>query len=287
MSGFEPAISNPVEYIQHHLTNWSIGGKPESIIDFTVFHVDVFLFSAMLAGLFAYFAKKIGSNIDPDNPGPVQNAAEMLVEFIDQQIKGVFPGADRMVGPISITIFVWVILMNAMDLVPVDLLPALWAGILGLFGFDPHHVYLKVVPTTNLDTTFGLALTVFCLIIYYNIRSKGLKGYLLSFLQHPLKVENKVVMVLIAPFNLLMTIVEEIAKPASLGLRLFGNMFAGELLFLLIALLAFAWWAIPAQIVLGAAWAIYHILVITLQAFVFMLLTIIYLSLASQTGDDH
>lgn len=177
--------------------------------------------------------------------------------------------------------------MNAMDLLPVDLIPALWSGLYGLFGGDPHHAYIKVVPTTNLDTTFALALTVFALIIYYNIKSKGLVGYLTSFFFHPFSAKNIVVKIILAPINFLMTLIEEVAKPVSLGLRLFGNMFAGELLFLLIALLAFSVWAMPAQIVLGSLWAIFHILVITLQAFIFMLLTVVYLGLASQHGEHH
>lgn len=286
-SGFEPAISNPVEYIQHHLTNLSLGGKPESIADFSVIHLDVMIVSILLAGVFAYFAKKIGSNIDPDNPGPVQNAAEMVVEFVNQQVQDIFPSADKMVGPVAITLFIWIIMMNAMDLLPVDLVPGLVAGIYGLFGGDPHHAYFKVVPTTNLDTTFGLALSVFVLIIYYNIKSKGVVGWLTGFFFHPFVAKGTVGKIALAIPNLLMTLIEEIAKPVSLGLRLFGNMFAGELLFLLIALMAFSVWAMPGQVILGSMWAIFHILVITLQAFVFMLLTIVYLSLASQTHDDH
>ncbi len=290
MSGNAPAISNPVEYIQHHLTNWSIGAGSDGkvdVIDFSVFHVDVFLFSVLLAGLVAFFAKKIGSNIDPDNPGVLQNAAEMVVEFVNQQVQDIFPNADRLVGPLAITIFLWVFLMNAMDLLPVDLLPSLWGGIVGLFGGDPHHAYLKVVPTTNLDTTFGLALTVFGLIVYYNVKSKGLLGWLKGFFFHPFASDNTIAKVLLAIPNLVMTLIEEVAKPISLGLRLFGNLFAGELLFLLIALLAFSIWFMPLQILFGSMWAIFHIMVITLQAFVFMLLTIVYLSLASQGADEH
>lgn len=291
MSEFNaPAISNPVEYIQHHLTNWSLGvehGEVVSIVDFGVFHIDVFLFTVLLAGLFGFYAWKVGKNLNADNPSGFQNVVETIVEFVDQQVKDIFPNADRMVGPIAITIFVLVLLMNLMDLIPVDLLPALWSGLYGLFGGDPHHAYLKVVPTTNLDTTFGLALSVFALIIIYNIKSKGLAGYLMSFFFHPFEAKNPVVKVILAPINLMMTIIEEIAKPVSLGLRLFGNMFAGELLFLLIALLAFSVWAMPAQIALGFLWSVFHLLVIPLQAFIFMLLTIVYLGLASQTHDNH
>ncbi|HHL19560.1 MAG TPA: F0F1 ATP synthase subunit A [Thiothrix sp.] len=281
-----PAISNPVEYIQHHLTNMSLGGKPESLVDFNVFFIDTFLVSIALAGLFAYFGWKVGKNLDPDKPTGIQNVLEMVVEFVNQQIKDIFPSADKWIGPLALTIFVWVFLMNAMDMLPVDLLPSLVGGVASIFGADPHHVYFKVVPTTNLDTTFALALVVFSLIIFYNIKHKGLFGYLKIFLTHPFSASNIIVKVILAPFNVLMTTIEEIAKPVSLGLRLFGNMFAGELLFLLIALLGFAW-AMPGQVALGVLWAIFHILVITLQAFIFMLLTIVYLSLASQGADEH
>ena len=278
-----PAISNPVEYIQHHLTNWSVGvehGEKIKIVDFSVVHVDVLLFSVLLAGLFAYFAWKVGKNLTAGVPSGAQNVTETIVEFVNQQVKDVFPNADGLVGPLALTIFVWVVLMNTMDLIPVDLLPALAGGIAGIFGADPHHVYLKVVPTTNLDTTFGLAISVFVLIFVYNIRYKGVVGYIKQYLFHPF---GKYAI----PANIIMTAIEEVAKPVSMGLRLFGNMFAGELLFLLIALLAFSVWAMPAQIALGSIWAIFHILVITLQGFIFMLLTIVYLGLASQHGDDH
>ena len=278
-----PAISNPVEYIQHHLINWSVGvehGEKIKIVDFSVVHLDVLLFSVLLAGLFAYFAWKVGKNLTAGVPSGAQNVTETIVEFVNQQVKDVFPNADGLVGPLALTIFVWVVLMNTMDLLPVDLLPALASGIAGIFGADPHHVYLKVVPTTNLDTTFGLALSVFVLIFVYNIRYKGVVGYIKQYLFHPF---GKYAI----PANIIMTAIEEVAKPVSMGLRLFGNMFAGELLFLLIALLAFSVWAMPAQIALGSIWAIFHILVITLQGFIFMLLTIVYLGLASQHGDDH
>jgi F-type H+-transporting ATPase subunit a len=281
----EAAIANPVEYIQHHLTNWCIGcdpetHKPSGLIDFNAFFLDTFLVSVILAGIFAFIAWKVGKSIDPDKPSGLQNVIEFLVEFVNQQVKDIFPNADRLVGPLALTIFVWVFMMNAMDLIPVDLLPGLAAGAASIFGVDPHNVYLKVVPTTNLDVTFGMAFVVFGLIIFYNLKHKGPIGYLKMFLFHPF---GKFAI----PVNIVMTAIEEIAKPVSLGLRLFGNMFAGELLFLLIALLAVVYWTMPGQIALGSIWAIFHILVISLQAFVFMLLTIVYLGLASQTEDDH
>lgn len=282
-SAAEPISSNPVGYIQHHLTNWCVGcdpvtHKPESIVDFGAFFLDTFLFSVALAGLMAFVAWKVGQNLDPDKPSGLQNVIETIVEFVNQQVKDIFPGSNPIIGPLGLTIFVWVLLMNTMDLVPVDLLPGAAAAVGGIFGVDPHNVYLKVVPTTNLDTTFGLALVVFAMIVYYNVKTKGAAGYAKQFLFHPFGK-------FLIPFNIIMTTIEEVAKPVSLALRLFGNMFAGELLFLLIALLSFSWLVLPAQVALGSLWAIFHILVISLQAFIFMLLTIVYLGLAHQ--DDH
>ena len=276
-----PAISNPVEYIQHHLGNMTLSGeRPANLIDFNVFFVDTFIMSLILALLFAFAAWKVGKNLDPDKPTGMQNILETIVEFVNQQVKDIFPTADKWIGPLAITIFVWVTLLNTMDIIPVDLIPKLVSSVASWFGYDPHTVYWKAVPTTNLDTTFALALLVFGLIIFYNIKHKGLVGYIKMFLFHPF---GKWLM----PVNIIMTAVEEIAKPVSLGLRLFGNMFAGELLFLLIALLAYSYWAMPGQVALGVLWSIFHILVILLQAFIFMLLTIVYLSLASQGVDEH
>ncbi|WP_299872138.1 F0F1 ATP synthase subunit A [uncultured Cocleimonas sp.] len=283
-----PAISNPVEYIQHHLGNMTHNGeRPASLVDFSVFFVDTFVMSLILALAFAFAAWKVGKNLDPDKPTGMQNILETVVEFVNQQVKDIFPTADKWVGPLAITIFVWVALMNTMDIIPVDLIPSLVSGVAGVFGYDPAHVYWKAVPTTNLDTTFALALLVFGLIIFYNIKHKGLFGYMKVFATHPFSASNPIVKVLLFPINVVMTAIEEVAKPVSLGLRLFGNMFAGELLFLLIALLAFSYWAMPGQVVLGVLWSIFHILVILLQAFIFMLLTIVYLGLASQGTDEH
>ncbi|MEA3412687.1 MAG: F0F1 ATP synthase subunit A [Pseudomonadota bacterium] len=280
----QPATANPVEYIQHHLTNWCLGCDPEThqpgnIIDFSVIFIDTLLFTWLLAGLLMWIAWKVGKNLDPDKPSGAQNVLEAIVGFVDQQIRDIFPGRSPIIGPLALTIFIWVFMLNAMDLIPVDLLPWI-ATVIGerVFGADPHHVYLKVVPTTNLDTTFALALSVFALIIYYNIKTKGLTGYIKMYLFHPFGKY-------LIPFNIVMTTVEEVSKPVSLALRLFGNLFAGELLFLLIALISFSWYVLPGQVLLGGLWAIFHILVITLQAFIFMLLTIVYLALAQQ--DDH
>ncbi len=259
-----------VEYIQHHLKNNDI-----SIGDggFWLINLDTMFFSWFTAGILMYFAWKIGSNLDTDKPGTAQNVMEAIVEFVQQQVRDIFPGTNPLIGPLALTIFIWVFLMNAMDLIPVDLLPELGQAV-GI-----HN--LKVVPTTDLATTFALALSVFALIIYYNIKVKGFVGYIKMFLFHPFGKY-------LIPVNIVMTAIEEIAKPISLGLRLFGNMFAGELIFLLIALLGgSSMLGLVPQIMLGTVWAIFHILVISLQAFIFMLLTIVYLAMAHQDMEEE
>lgn len=273
--GMTPA-DNPVGYIQHHLWNLKLDLSNMQMLhmgekgSFWTINLDTMFFSWLTAGIMMFFAYRVGKNLQTETPSGFQNVVESIVDFVSSQIKEIFPGSNPIIGPLSLTIFVWVFLMNAMDLVPVDLLPAAAHGI----GIE----YLKVVPTTDLGTTFALALSVFFLIIYYNIKVKGLWGYIKIFLTHPF---GKWLM----PVNIVMTAIEEVAKPVSLALRLFGNMFAGELLFLLIALLSFSWAVLPVQVALGSLWAIFHILVITLQAFIFMLLTIVFLGLAHQ--DDH
>lgn len=265
-------------YIQHHLTNLCLtrhedGVKlcgPEEypsdqLFKFSVFFLDTFLVSLVLAGVIMLVAWRVGRNLDPDNPTGLQNVLEILVEFVNGMVRDVFPKPNRLVGPLGLTIFVWVFLMNLMDLIPVDLVPWL------LFKADVP--YFKVVPTTNLDATFGLSLSIFVLIIIHNVRERGAWGYVKTYLTHPFGI-------FAFPVNVVMTLIEEIAKPLSLGLRLFGNLFAGELLFILIALLP-NW----IEFLPGGAWAIFHVLVITLQAFIFMLLSIVYISLAYQ--DDH
>lgn len=261
----EPATANPTEYISHHLTNFSVGDG------FWSLNLDTLLFGWVTAGFLAYIAYKVGTNIDPDKPGPLQNFLEILLEFVQTQVKDMFHGYNPLVGPLAFTLFCWIWLMNLMDLVPVDLLPKMASFV----GID----YLKVVPTTDLSTTFGLSLSVFALVLFYSFKIKGL-GYLKQYLFHPFEANNVIVKILLMPLNILMTSIEELSKPVSMALRLFGNMFAGELIFLLIALLP-AW----AQFVPGGVWAIFHILVITLQAFIFMLLTIAYLSIAHQEAD--
>lgn len=270
--------SDPVAYIQHHLQNLCAGdcNPVTHQVGFWSLDMDTLIFSWLMAGVLMIVSYRVGRALSLDRPAGIQNLLETVYEFVDGQVRDIFPGRNPLIAPLAFTIFAWVFLMNAMDMLPVDLLPWL-AGMVGVS-------YLKAVPTTDLATTFGLSLSVFALIIYYNIKIKGPMGYLKMFLLHPF---GKYAI----PVNVIMTGIEEIAKPVSLALRLFGNMFAGELLFLLIALLGgFAgalWISLPTQIFLSSLWAIFHILVITLQAFIFMLLTIVYLGMAHDDAGAH
>lgn len=268
-----------VEYIQHHLTNLCAGDCDpitHQAAGFWAFHLDTMFFSYLLAALIVFVSWRLGGKLNPGVPGGFQNFVESILDFVSSQVRDTFPGYNPLIGPLALTIFVWVFLMNFMDLIPVDLLPliASWLGI----------PYLKVVPTTDLNTTLAMSLTVFALIIFYNIKVKGLGGYLKMFLFHPFGK-------FFVPVNIVMSAIEELAKPLSLGLRLFGNLFAGELVFLLIALLggtavgAMFYFMFPLQIILDLGWLIFHLLVITLQAFIFMVLTIVYLAMAH--AKDH
>lgn len=245
-------------YIVHHLTPLSVGEG------FWTIHLDTLFFSAVLGGLFVWFFKTAADKATSDVPGMTQNFVEMMVEFVDTQVKDSFHGHSKLIAPLGLTIFCWVFLWNVMDLIPVDLLP--------LVGRMMGMEYLRVVPSTDLNATFALSISVFMLIIFYSIKVKGVLGFAKEMTCTPFGPW-------LMPFNLLLKLVEELAKPISLGLRLFGNLYAGELIFILIALLP------PLlQPVLSFPWAIFHILIITLQAFIFMVLTIVYLSLAHE---DH
>ena len=260
-----------VEYIQHHLTNLHTGEG------FMTWNLDTMVISLLLGVLLVFVGSRVAKGATDGVPGGFQNFVESILEFVQGQVKDSFPGHNPLIAPLALTIFVWVWLMNFMDLIPVDLLPLIG----GWFGL--HH--LKVVPTTDLNMPMAMALTVFLLTVFYSLKVKGPVGYLKMFLFHPFGK-------FLVPVNIVMTAIEEVAKPLSLGLRLFGNMFAGELVFLLIALLAGAatlgaglliWF--PLQVVLDLGWLLFHILVITLQAFIFMVLTIVYLGMAHTS--DH
>jgi F-type H+-transporting ATPase subunit a len=219
--------------------------------------------------LFRNVAKKTSR----DKPGRWQALVEIVVDFVDGSVKDTFHGTSRLIAPLGLTIFVWVFLMNLMDLVPVDWIPLL-AGAAGI-------PYMKVVPSTDVNITFGMSIAVFCLIIFYTIKNKGVSGFIGELTLHPIAPPTKGIGLIAAPliiaFNFVLESVSLLAKPVSLSLRLFGNMFAGELIFILIALLGLY------QLPLHFGWAVFHVLIVTLQAFIFMMLTIVYLSLASET----
>ncbi len=275
------------EYIVHHLTHLGTG-KPASLVDFSVLNYDSVLFSAALGVLTCWLlwlaARKATSGV----PGRFQAAVEILVEMVDSQAKGIVHNATsrKLVAPMALTVFVWIFLLNAMDLLPVDLLPLIWQWIYGAAGYDIEHAYLRVVPTADLSITMGLSVGVLLVCLIYNVRIKGLGGWIHELFTAPFG--NHWVLY---PFNFAMQIVEFIAKTVSHGMRLFGNMYAGELIFLLIALMGGAFTLSVTGIALalghvlaGTVWAIFHILIITLQAFVFMMLTLVYIG---QAHDSH
>ncbi len=244
------------EYIVHHLTNLKVGSG------FWALHLDTLIISGLLGMLVFGLMWQVARSATADVPGPLQNFIEMTVNMVDTQVRDTFHGKSELITPLAITIFVWVFVMNAMDLIPVDFLPSL----LALFGVH----YLKVVPTTDLNTTFAMSITVFLLMIFYNLKNKGFVGYGREVLTAPFGIW-------LFPVNIVFRVIEDLAKPISLSLRLFGNMYAGEMVFILIALLGFA------QPLLAVPWAIFHILIITLQAFVFMMLTIVYMAMAHES----
>jgi F-type H+-transporting ATPase subunit a len=271
------------EYILHHLT-FLTNKKPAGVADFSVINWDSIFFSVLLAllfgGAFYLAARKATTGV----PGKFQNFVELVVEFIDTQVRDSFHGTSKLLAPLALTIFCWVFLFNAMDILPVDLLPAIahWLGI----------GHLKVVPSTDVNVTFGMSLTVFALIIYYSIREKGLGGFIAEFTLQPFTAQNKVVKAILVPFNFILEYIPFLARPISLSLRLYGNLFAGEMIFLLLAILSLhgveqlshfsGWLFVVMQFVLALAWAVFHLLVITLQAFIFMVLTVVYLSMAQE-----
>lgn len=281
------------EYIVHHLQHLQ-NIKQKSIVDFGVVNYDSVIVGLVLGclALFVFWlaARKATSGV----PGRFQAAVEILVEMADNQAKANIHNAEsrKFIAPLALTIFVWIFLMNAMDMLPVDLLPAIWAQIYGAAGHDPHHAYLRVVPTADLSTTLGLSFAVLILCLYYSVKIKGLGGWAHELVTAPFGTsKNPVFALILGVVNLLMQIIEYVAKTVSHGMRLFGNMYAGELVFMLIALMggaaamSLSGVLLPVgHIIAGSIWAIFHILVITLQAFIFMMLALIYLG---QAHDAH
>lgn len=277
----EPLYDSATEYVRHHLGFLVFGKKEDGSWGFaesqaqvaemspwTSFHVDSMLMSVLLGviflGLFFFVSRRATSGV----PGPLQNAVEYLVEMVQGNIRNTFFHRNELIGPLALTIFCWIFLMNLMDLVPVDWIPILAQTVAG----DPH-LYFKAVPTTDLNITLGFSLSVFVLMIFYSIKCKGLGGFLGEFAFHPF---GKWAL----PFNVLLELPGFLAKPVSLALRLYGNLFAGEVIFLVIALVGYA------QLPLHFAWAVFHILIITLQAYLFMMLTIVYLNQAHNRPDE-
>ncbi|MBD9426013.1 F0F1 ATP synthase subunit A [Pseudomonas sp. PDM15] len=281
-------------YIQHHLQNLTFGKLPNGDwgfahtaqeakeMGFWAFHVDTLGWSVLLGLVFILLFRMAAKRATSGQPGGLQNFVEVLIEFVDGSVKDTFHGRNNLIAPLALTIFVWIFLMNLMDLVPVDFLPMAAAAITG-----NDHLFFRVVPTTDPNATLGMALSVFALIVFYSIKVKGIGGFLGELTLHPFGSKNIVVQILLIPVNFLLEFVTLIAKPISLALRLFGNMYAGELIFILIAVMFGSGLFLLSTlgVALNWAWAVFHILIITLQAFIFMMLTIVYLSMAHE--DNH
>ncbi|HEY8567657.1 F0F1 ATP synthase subunit A [Microbulbifer sp.] len=294
-------------YIQHHLQNlaygklpagytradgtvltdstWTIAHSSQEAADmgFWAVHLDTLGWSIALGLLFCFLFVRAAKKATAGVPSGFQSFVELVTEFIDKLVRETFPHTNRMVAPMALTIFVWVFLMNLMDLIPVDWLPMAAAKIAG-----DDHFFFKVVPTTDLNATLGMALAVFVLMIFFSIKEKGLMGFVKELTLHPFHSGKWYVDIFLIPFNFLLEAVSLIAKPVSLGLRLFGNLYAGEMIFILIAIV----FGVGVLGFVGAAllqmgWAIFHILVITLQAFVFMVLTTVYMAMAHNREDEH
>jgi len=264
------------EYIKHHLQNmqlcsteqgWAFNTAEQPTLcagNFMTINVDTMFFSIFLGTLFVWVFRSFAKKASKDVPGRFQALIEIVYEFVQGNVKDTFHGNNKVIAPLALTLFVWIVLMNTMDLIPVDILPELGM----LIGIP----FLKVVPTTDINATLGMSLSIFILIIWYSLKVKGPVGYAKELTLTPFNLWYMV------PFNLILETVGLLAKPVSLALRLFGNMYAGELIFILIATLGLY------QLPLHFVWAVFHILVVLLQAFIFMMLTIVYLSMAHE---DH
>jgi F-type H+-transporting ATPase subunit a len=254
------------DYIVHHLThnNSPLGVSSN---EFFTLHLDTFTMSLFLGFIFLLIFINVARKVKIENPSKLQLFIELIIEMVEGQVKDIYhSGKSRLIAPLALTIFCWVFLMNLMDLLPVDLVNAINHN----FGSNPEAKW-RVVPSADINATFAMSFSVLFLIIAYSIKSKGFIGWLKELFSAPFGIK-------LAPINFIFQMVELVAKPLSLSLRLFGNMYAGELIFILIALLP---WSV--QWLLGVPWAIFHILIITLQAYVFMALTIVYLSLATES----
>ncbi len=298
-------------YIKHHLTNMTFGKLPAGYervdaqgevyttlesdswvlahndvemadMGFMAVHVDSMFWSIALGLIFVLLFQSVAKRVHSGVPKGIQNAVEMIVDFIDSTVKDTFHHRNPYIAPLALTIFIWVVLMNLMDLIPVDWIPELMMLVTG----DPHF-FFKVVPTTDPNVTLGMGFTVFALMIYYTIKNKGFMGFVKELTLHPFHHSKWYVNIFLIPINFTLEAISWISKPISLGLRLFGNMYAGEMIFILIAAMFGAGMLLGLFAgVLQWGWAVFHILVITLQAFVFMVLTIVYMAQAHDIEEE-
>jgi len=273
------------EYIIHHLTQWTSGPRG-GVIDFGIVDIDSIFFALLLGGIACFVLWRVAKGMTSGRPGRLQAAVEFLVEFVDEQARGIVRNAKsrEFVSPLAFIAFIWIVMMNLMDLFPVDLFPRLWQA--AHPGVDPEHVFLRVVPTADLSIALGMSITILMLSLYYGIKIKGVGGWVhelftAPFGNHPV----------LWPLNFAMQLLEYLAKTLSHGMRLFGNLYAEEILFMIIALMGAAGlnsltgWALwVGNIVAGLAWSIFSMLVIVLQGFIFMMLTLVYIG---QAHDHH
>jgi len=292
MSAEQHALTAP-EYIGHHLRHLQNKTEAQAIVDWSYINIDSIFWSLLLGALAIGLLWKAARKASSGVPGRFQAAVEILVEMVDTQAKGIIPSAEsrKAVAPVALTVFAWIFFMNAMDLLPLDLLPRIWEGVYAAAGHDPHHAYMRVVPTADLSITLGMSISVLLICLYYNMKIKGVGGWIKELFTAPFHAHGPVGTILLLIPNFFLNIVEFGAKTISHGMRLWGNMYAGELVFMLIALLGAAvgttltaggaglWFL---GVLAGSAWAIFHILIIALQAFIFMMLTLVYIGQAHE-----
>jgi F-type H+-transporting ATPase subunit a len=270
----EKSSGGLTEYIVHHLTHNTVqvGGQ--------ALHFDSWLIALAVGLLGCFLLWTQARKATPGVPSKAQALVEIVVEFVDGQVKDSFHGDRRFIAPLALTIFVWVFFMNAMDLLPLDLVSGAVTAAAG--SEAAHHFKFRMVPTADINTTFAMSITVFFLIIFYSIKAKGGWGFTKELFTAPFHAHGPLAKALLAIPNLFLNLVEYLSKPVSLGMRLFGNMYAGELVFMLISGLFLSWWTFAFGVAFSWAWAVFHILIIALQAFIFMVLTVVYLAMAHE-----
>ncbi|MCE1242281.1 F0F1 ATP synthase subunit A [Oryzomicrobium sp.] len=282
-TGHEAHAPTAGEYIVHHLTQLNTTGHAQqSVIDFSVINLDTLFFSILMGVLGLFVMWRVAKSVTSGVPGRMQAAVEIVLEMVNNQAKGIVHSEEsrKFVAPLALTVFVWIFLMNSMDFLPVDLLPKIWAGVSG-----DEHAFLRVVPTADLNGTLGMSIGVLLVCLWYNIKIKGLGGWVHELFTAPFGSHP-----VLYPVNFAMQMIEFLAKTVSHGMRLFGNMYAGELVFMLIALMGAAWAGTASGaalwvggVIAGTVWAIFHILIVALQAFIFMMLTLVYIGQAHES----